>query len=97
MSSVCPDSVCSHGRCDGEFRQVELDICGNDACVCIFTPEDFNNTFGTAPPTDGAPVGYVERDGEEGQGDEDSPVRVGDVLDLGTVVIIETDTECGEW
>ena len=87
--------TCQGGICDGETRQTESEDCNTDACVCTFTYDDFEEMIGGQTPA--GPIGWVEVDGEEGQGSSELPVKVGDELALGDVVQLALEDKCGHW
>ena len=71
-----------------------------DACVCVLTPEVFEESFDTQVPEDpNMPVGWLETDMLEGQGNSEPPVRIGDILEPGAIVILDENKVklCGGW
>ena len=87
---------CSGGLCDGLEEETESDDCNTDECVCVLTEDTFEEVFGSEAPTDG-PVGWVEKDGEDGKSPEEPAVSIGDVVPVGSEIEITTEGDCGRW
>lgn len=86
--------VCNNGVCDGATFDSENEPCNEQPCLCTFTEEMFEQAFYSQPPTD-VPVGWIENDGFEGMGPDDTPVSIGETMDSNIRVQISINNKCG--
>ena len=56
----------------------------------------FEQSFYSQPPTD-VPVGWIENDGFEGMGPDDTPVSIGETMESNVQVQIAINDKCGYW
>ena len=87
--------TCEGASCDGEVFQTITEDCNIQDCVCRLSFDAYKDQFGVNPPS--GPLGWVESDGVEGQGNAEVTVQIGDELALGDTLQISLDDECGHW